>query len=140
MARNLTIATSIILPLFQGLAIFFDWYGRIFWFDDAMHFAGGLWIASVIFYLSSKKPKINFLNREDRLLRFLALAAGTVFVAVLWEFFEFVLAYITYGLEHLNELGQAAQNYTDTISDLFWVMVGAFTAGALFFKKSGENS
>lgn len=137
--KNLTIVTSIILPLLQGLATFFDWYPKVFWLDDAMHFMGGLWIASVISYLSSKKPGINLLNQGGRFLRFFSLLSAAVLIAVLWEFFEFVLAYKTYGLEHLSETALAAQNYTDTISDLFWDTVGAFTA-ALFLKESGEES
>lgn len=132
------------------------WYWIYRWFDIPMHFFGGFWVAMVFFWLRQKTRTIAdytqtyaeenpresaFNRRESALLTIVSCLAFVALVGVLWEFFEFLfdvflsksgytgsLEVLRYGMKDL---------YTDTLSDLFFGLLGGLTMAAIFqFRKS----
>jgi len=127
-ATVLTIFTTLTLLILQILASIFSWYEKFAFFDVIMHFLGGLWATSFITYIASRYQGFYFL-REKNIINFVNMVALVLFLGVLWEFFEFGLEYFS---GHLFTLSQR-DYYTDTLSDIFFDMVGAIF-GTLFAK------
>ena len=106
----------ILVLLFHVLVISFTDFYRIFpWFDVLMHFAGGIAVGYSFIKILDYSQKEGFvqLNRAARIIFVISLVALT---AVLWEFFEFSLTYIT----KMSFQG----NFADTILDLFLGITG----------------
>ena len=136
-SSKLIIGLLIFILVVHVLATINHWYWTYRWFDMPMHFLGGFWVAIVFLSLDSKFKILNskFLVNVILILGFAAL------VGVLWEFFEFLLdAFLSkdgysgsfqvlrYGVKDL---------YTDTLSDLFFDLLGGLTMAAIFqFRKS----
>lgn len=99
-----------------------------------LHFLGGAWLASVIFYWArfSKNIKI------DALPLFFALVALVGFSAIggiLWEICEFFY-------DHLlgKNINMALQlGVADTVTDLFFDLLGGLAAGLVFLRKKNQE-
>lgn len=123
--------------LLHVLAIVNSWYWVYSWFDMPMHFLGGFWLATVFFYF---KPSLEFQNPKfAKLPNYLITAIITLgfvaLVGVLWEFFEFLCDVFisSRGYLAVSQLGTA-----DTMSDLFFDLVGgsvAFVIYSIFLKR-----
>lgn len=111
-----------IFPVFVLIAhvfllFVFNIYKIFPWFDIPMHFIGGASLALTYFLTLKFLQKEGYfkLNSFFNTLFIFALVSST---AVLWEFFEFSLTYIT---------GLSLQgNLSDTMLDLFLGMLGGF--------------
>ena len=97
----------------------FYWYFSVWYFDIIMHFLSGFWIGLAFIYLFS--PKNGSFFSVFKVLLFV------FFVGVGWEIFEiFVNDIIT----------QNSFDFLDTISDLFFDLIGGALAVLYFFKKN----
>jgi hypothetical protein len=108
------------------LDIVFDVYVKFSWFDNLMHFTGGIVLAFTFF------PLLTYFEKEGnlklgRIWKFIFVISLVVLIAVLWEFYEFVICYF-FGFNWQPSVA-------DTIGDLFLGMSGGIIAGLFFFWK-----
>jgi|TARA_Y100000310_G_scaffold337250_1_gene423856 hypothetical protein len=119
-----------IFPVFVLIAhIFllfvFDVYAIFPWFDIPMHFVGGVSIGIMYFLILKYSQRQNYL-KTNSFFNVLFIFALVSLTAVLWEFFEFSLTYLT---------GFSLQgNLSDTMLDLFLGMSGGLLT-AIFLER-----
>ncbi len=118
---------GLFLAVAHSLAVFGNWYWRFTWMDMPMHFLGGVF-AGMIFVWFFRKF-VGFLDLHSKFLVFTVLLLGFVsLVGVFWEFYEFLydLFISSRGLGPL-----AMQGVQDTMSDLFFDILGGFAVAVL---------
>ena len=100
----------------------FFWYSSIWYFDMPMHFLGGLWLGLASIYLFSLKD----ISAKSILRIFLIV----LFIGIGWEIFEiFIDKFIT----------QNSSDFVDTMSDLFFDVLGGLFAILYFTKQIMSN-
>lgn len=141
----------ILILLFHAVAMVNFWYWSVFWLDMVMHFIGGFWVALLFFWLRQKRrftqistqinadEKINFnlennqrksalSLRESALWTIVSCLSFVALIAVFWEFFEFLYD-VFISSKGYFEIAQ--QGVADTISDLFFGLLGGLIAAIL---------
>ena len=131
---NFLLILLIFMFAVHGLALGgFLGYG-LWWLDVVLHFLGGLWLAVLgWWYLFAYKyfPEIKSRGFSGDLISgtgwilVVGLISFAVFAGVLWEFFEFSWDYFL-AKPYSAELAQPSLE--DTLSDLFFDLVGALVA------------
>jgi uncharacterized membrane protein YoaK (UPF0700 family) len=120
--RQKLIKTALLLVIaifvFNVMAYAFYWYASVWWYDMAMHTAGGLFLA----LLAGAVFERHILSHDK--WRSIVLILLTVFIIGLsWEYFEYVVQFF------IKSVSLAA--VTDSVSDLICDMVGGII-GAIF--------
>jgi len=110
----------------HALATIGSWYWIVPWVDMPMHFAGGLWVALLFFYLNEKYLKINGKTAVS-----LTTVSFGALIGVLWEFFEYIYSFL-FPSSAMFILNMPINLYKDTLSDLFFDIVGAMFFCALY--------
>lgn len=100
-----------------------------------MHFLGGLWLAMIFFWLIW--PKLQITNGKALIAIVLAISFS-VFVGVLWEFFEFIYD-VFISTKGYTLFQMAQQGVSDTMSDLFFDLVGGLVFAAGFVKRNFKS-
>lgn len=119
----------IVVYFFQFLTILcFDVYQYLPDFDVPMHFLGGVSIALGLATLLEKLKGKRFLSIRLPLLDILLLVSGTTMIAVIWEWYEFVVTEIAY----VSVQGTVR----DTMGDLFLGALGSLIV-ALWYVRRG---
>lgn len=98
------------------LFFFTDWYARGWHLDSVSHFLGGAWLAAFAgqFFFAGGRVRATAAYEATILLSFAA------FIGVLWEMHEFVAD------SFITDTARIMQtSVTDTVSDLFFDMLGA---------------
>lgn len=117
---------AVLVAILQNLAIIFNLYWVLPWFDILMHFLGGVLIAltsvCVFAIITKQSEEIIISKKFFRNLVFIFV----LIVGVLWEVWEFY-----YGLSFTN----SHNGLMDTIGDIFMDLVGAGTVYALFLSQ-----
>lgn len=90
----------------------------------AMHFMGGLWVALCAFFALKKYSPADYV-----LLALLLGAAGVL--GILWEFMEF-------GLDVIFNSAVFQGDLMDTLSDLFFDLLGGATAYLFIISKKNS--
>jgi len=127
MTKNLKIVLGyfifpVLIVLIHAFLLFFTEFYRFFpWFDIVMHLVGGFSISLAFFFTLVFLQKNNYL-RLDSLTRFLFVIALVSMIIVLWEFFEFLLEYLT-GMNFQGE---------DIMEDLFFGFFGGLIGAVSF--------
>ncbi|MFH1376169.1 MAG: hypothetical protein ABIH25_00890 [Candidatus Woesearchaeota archaeon] len=108
------------------LDYFFDIYSLFPWMDIPMHFLGGVSVGYMsILFLGFFKEE-NLIEIKNKLVFVLLVVCAVSMIAVLWEFYEFVMvSYFGFNWP----LG-----YEDTLMDLFFGILGGIFAGIVFSK------
>ncbi len=119
MNRHRLLAILIFLMFFMFitdyLARIFYWYYSVSWFDMPMHFLGGVWVGFFFIYvLSIKTPSV-----------FWKIILYVLLIGLVWEFFQLIVK---------NGIGRTPFDLLDTLSDLFFDILG----GALAFWYGGK--
>ncbi len=123
--------------LLHILASVFGWYDSIKYFDSFHHFLGGAWIFLFSAYYWFRFG-VNIENGFYKKITFLFLGISLACLfGVLWEFFEFGLD--QYSLLKYGVLGGNQANLQDTMSDLFFDILGAVIAGFAYLPLLKEN-
>jgi len=131
------IITSLLMLIGHGLGVILDLYNVWPWFDAPMHILGGFWVATIIIAFSHKIPGLAFINgyaaqnprpKTTFWVTLLIIVSLTMFVGLVWEFYE-------YGLDNLNPNSVNLNNKADTMADLFFDFVGAAIAGTAFLTR-----
>jgi len=121
------LAFIFLILIFQAIAIIFYWYWRIWWFDMPMHFLGGLWVGlSVLWFVFlSKRLTVNI--PQTAFSTFVTGVLLVFIVAIVWEIFEYVVqVFIPREIPY---------DILDTLSDIFWGLMGGVTASFSFSRK-----
>jgi hypothetical protein len=120
----------LIVYVFQYLAqIFGNIYFRYKHFDGPMHFLGGVSMAMTAYFLLQIAEEQKWLLLKKKSVSLLLIIMFVVFMAVLWEFHEFLM-------DQFFATHMQLSNF-DTMKDLFLGMAGSFLAGIfLIFKKT----
>jgi hypothetical protein len=108
------------------LTLKFYWYSSIWWLDMPMHFLGGFW-EGLFFIWFFSIVDFPFLKLSLDMMDFKLVYKTVLFVlliGILWEFFEFFVN---------NYIGHDLFNTLDTISDIFFDLVGGTFAVFYFF-------
>lgn len=102
------------------------------WLDIVLHFVGGFWFASLLFYVFYYSFRGSI--RAPVFLAFFILVSGTAFAGVAWEFFEFAMDAMYVPFLGLGLSGKAL--LADTLLDLLMDMAGGASAASfLLWKK-----
>ncbi|MFH1759386.1 MAG: hypothetical protein ABH822_02390 [Patescibacteria group bacterium] len=113
--RMFLLTTILAIVALYWLGLFYDWDNAYWWFDEVLHFFGGLWLAALFVYLTDRLG-LSVIRRRF----WLKLILGLGFVAlvgVLWEFHEFIADWF---IGKMLMQGDVA----DTLSDLLFDLLG----------------
>ena len=115
---------------FHVAALINFWYWKFWWLDIIMHFSGGFWLAAVCIWLIANYQfpisQENFKNKK--LASFIIIFSFVALIGIFWEFFEFGLDLISPTKKYVWAMQQGA---VDTISDLFFDLIGGAVAWLL---------
>lgn len=114
--------TLLFLVLFvfisNKVAMNYDLFGIVWWFDMPMHFLGGIFLGFLVLFLILFR---NFFYKKEMSLAtlFLRCVVGVLFFSVGWEIFEKGIdTFITF----------KSFNLLDTASDIFFDLAGGISA------------
>jgi len=115
------------------LGLYYGWYHDFFWFDVALHFLGGFFMAMLMAnYLNEYFVNKNFIKNT------LIIVGATVLIGVLWEFSEYlanlVLGPIIYKWFAVKTYFMG--DLDDTVSDLLMDILGAIAFSLLHLLRS----
>lgn len=110
--------TTFLVYFLNYAGVKFYWYSSIVWFDMLMHFLGGVWVAFILLWVFPIKS----LSKNY----FLKLFFGILFVGISWEVFEIIFN---------NIISENLFDIADTMSDLFFDMLGGTLASLYFYKR-----
>ncbi len=105
------------------LASITDTYTAYWWSDSVVHFLGGAASAYFFFVFLSHLNHRGALWIRSRWLWFFLVISCTMLVSVLWEFFEYADTFMRIFVKNPEFM-----TYFDTITDLFYDLVGASLA------------
>ena len=113
-------ATFLVFTIFilNYLANYFYWYSSIPYFDMIMHFLGGFWLVLIYVYL--------FYPKVPSIFTIVGIVLWVLLIGILWEVFE---------LYFVNYVAENPFNLPDTISDLFFDLLGGFLAFLYYLKR-----
>jgi len=115
----------------EFLGIVFNAFNVYVWLDIPMHFLGGLAIAYTTFLFLRFFKEEKMIEIKSMFVLILIIVSLVVFVAVLWEFYEFLLKYFF----DIN----TQPSLEDTLTDLFMGFLGGFF-GAIVFRELISNN
>lgn len=117
-------ATVFFLNLFLG--IFYNIYNAYPSLDIPMHFLGGISVGYMFVLFLKFFKEENMISVKSKVVSVIIVVCVVSFMAVLWEFYEFICVYY-FGFNW-------PVNYTDTIGDLFFGICGGFVSAIIFRK------
>ncbi len=123
MKKNLLIFNIIlvlVIAIANNLANAFFLYWRFYWFDNVMHFLGGLWVGLMalwIYYFSGYIKS----NRYDKPFLFLMSFIAVLSVGIGWEIFEVLI-----------DVNFSSGYVSDTALDLIMDIVGGLASATTF--------
>ena len=103
-----------------------------------MHFLGGFWLAAVCAWLivNYQFPVSQENLRNKKFTSLIIILSFVALIGLFWEFFEFILDLISPTKRYVWAMQQGA---IDTISDLFFDLIGGVVFWLLFIVKSGKD-
>ncbi len=130
--RILLVSTLLILlshwaGMYQGL------YLNVPFYDDVVHFLGGIWIGGIILLLLQKFPQFLELKSGNKFGQAVGVIGLALIIGLGWEFFEWYLA------SYASSQGAPVNlqpSIKDTLSDLFLDGLGAGLAVLITKKES----
>lgn len=142
MAETLIIISSVLIAFGHFFGVFFGWYWNpgYWWLDIILHFLGGFFVASFVWWFGNKFPQLDIFHRDDDFQplknnifkNFIIFIAISVLIGVFWEFFEFGYDYFLIDSGRFVYLDYAQLSKSDTMGDLFMDFAGATVAALIF--------
>lgn len=114
------------------IAIQISLYWKIRWIDIFFHFFGGLWLGFFAGWLLCLSGKVSI--KSSLFFLFLLILSISALGGVFWEFSEFLYDQFISKKGYLN-LNIAQLGIIDTMSDLFFDILGGAIAGIIFLKR-----
>lgn len=117
--------------IIHSIALYFSLYWRIRWFDNVPHFLGGFWLGAAALWFIYLSGKIKSENLSFYFVLLFAVSFASL-IGVVWELYEVLTDFfIANGFPaNIDQLG-----LRDTMTDLFFDLLGALSAGLIFIKK-----
>ena len=103
-----------------------DVYYRIFWFDDALHFAGGMAVAIGASLFFKKDLAVS----RRKLVIVVFLVGSSAVIGIGWEFFEWILDRVFF----TERVFRNQPSLNDTMSDLLFDISGGLLAALAYLK------
>ena len=129
-----SLLSTFLLLGFHSYFSYGDAYVGYVWFDNIMHFIGGIVAGYLVFTFLRERVRRGGMVIRGKWLIFLLSISGAEFLGVLWEFFEYLDTYLKIFIRQPEFM-----SYADTISDLFLDLAGASLA-VLFCIILGSHS
>jgi len=124
----------VVLVFGIGIANFlgniFEWNWKLEFYDSALHFLGGIWIAALFFYIICTRVEFEVEKIPIFLLGLLSIGVVAI-VAIGWEWFEFLFDAIFNISTTLNLM---QPGLPDTMYDLFFGIFGGTLYSFLVLK------
>lgn len=123
---NLVSVLALVLAIAHILAMKFNLYFTVWWFDIPIHLLGGLWAGmfAVYYYTVTNQHIVGHVPPKKL---FIIVISGVLIVGFSWEAFEYFSGYTF----------TTKSNYiTDTIIDIVFDIIGGITAW-LLVKENG---
>ncbi|MEK7147126.1 MAG: hypothetical protein AAB772_02620 [Patescibacteria group bacterium] len=144
------IVLAFTIAILHILAMYLGWYWnpRFDWIDIPLHFLGGVFAAMFSWWFGHRFALFNIFHNDffsakggsasggKNILILIAVAAT---IGVFWEFFEFSFDYFVVSEARFNFLNLAQPSKADTMADLFFDILGGFTAGILVSRFSSRE-
>lgn len=112
----------------NALANYFFWYQSFPWFDQMMHFFGG--VSGGLFLIWFLYKKYGLLREHKAFVKIILINSLLFLVAAgLWEVME-------YSMQDFFDIGNALADKFDSINDLIFGLVGNFLALVYYFSKN----
>ncbi len=112
----------------NALANYFFWYQSLPWFDQMMHFFGG--VSGGLFLIWFLYKKYGLLREQKAFVKIILINSLLFLVAAgLWEVME-------YSMQDFFDIGNALADKFDSINDLIFGLVGNFLALVYYFSKN----
>lgn len=118
--RKLSIFVFIVF-LLNSAGSFFSWYTLLPWYDNMMHFLGGVWLSLVAVWILY--PRV-----EQKRVGIISVLLFVFVGALLWEGLEYFVQAITKAPDSLA-------TPLDSISDVIFGLLGGLLAGLYTSKK-----
>lgn len=120
------------LFVINALASFFFWYQSFSWFDQMMHFFGG--ISGGLFVIWFFYSKYSIFQKERKFLKIIIINSLLfLLAATLWEIME-------YSVQDLFDIGHALAEKYDSINDLILGLLGNGAALIYYFSKYNHHA
>ncbi len=120
------------LFVINALASFFFWYQGFSWFDQMMHFFGGVSGGLFVIWLLYKSYSI--FRTERKFLKIIIINSLLFLVAAtLWEVME-------YSVQDLFDIGNVLAEKYDSLNDLLLGLIGNFVALIYYFSKQNDSN
>ena len=111
----------------NALANYFFWYQSLPWFDQMMHFFGG--VSGGLFLIWFLYKKYGLLREQKAFVKIILINSLLFLVAAgLWEVWEC-------SMQDFFDIGNALADKFDSINDLIFGLVGNFLALVYYFSK-----
>ena len=128
--------TTILIINFIGM--YFNFYGRFFWFDSILHLLGGFFVA----WLFSDYLR-NHLLPKSRTANILIVVSATILIGVTWELAEYDANHIirprlqaVYGY---NKVPDFQGDLDDTMKDILMDIFGGLIMAGFFVKVKNRS-
>lgn len=125
MTYRASILTGFAVFFTNALSLGLGWYEVVPQIDIPLHLAGGFAVGMLALAILTDLRARKRLGAAPRWFEYLFVVAFVTFVAVLWEFHEFLLDHT---LVWLNHFERSQSSLADTMDDLFNGMIGGTVA------------
>ncbi|NBS41510.1 hypothetical protein EBS80_02520 [bacterium] len=132
MTYRAAILTGFAVFFANALSLAFGWYKVVSQIDIPLHLAGGFAVGMLALAILSDLRQRKKLSAAPRWFDYVFTVAFVTFVAVLWEFHEFLLDHT---LVWLNHFAKSQISMTDTMDDLLNGMIGGTVAFFCFYRR-----
>ncbi len=126
--KKFILTNAVLLILSQVAYIKFEWFKNIPFIDSPMHFLGGVLVVSLFLYFFEVRQDLFFLP-ENKMVSLIIIVSFAALIGLLWEFYEYSVEYYFLKLGGVSVLGITL---SDTLSDLFFDLLGGLAAGILY--------
>lgn len=106
---------AILLTSLHFIANAYSLYWSLWWYDTALHFLGGILIATMLIWIIYRTEFFSF----SKPVSVFFIALGTLVIAIVWELYEY-------------EIGFTYHHFASYGFDTFKDIVSAFSAAILF--------
>ncbi len=115
---------AVLLAVLHAVATVLYLYWFYWWFDTAMHFLGGFWIALLFWWILKKESSTLTKERASVYLILITFA-----LSVTWELFEIYIGYVDPTLGVLYWLDTGADVVAGVLGGAFAVLLLLYTRG-----------
>jgi len=128
----LSICLLVVITVLDFFAFKNFWYWRWPWFDQPMHFLGGLLTGLVAIQIYLHLRGRDGWQRAGGEIALISIVVA-ILVGGLWEWLEFTADKLSIMRVEFKTLGMAYQGWRGSLHDLLFDLIGAVTATILFF-------